>query len=896
MGPEVSLLRSEGTGCSWSFPQAPGRLSGSVCLALCLLVCACCVAQEDGFDAAVRKAERLSHTPDTEAAVAAYEAAIAAAPRDADKARALYGLAMLLQNRQLFTRAITALEELVAIEPPTMLHLSALQLLAMLCQSQGRLDRALRAYEQAERLAEADERSVQEALNGQIRTLQQMGDLQRAAEVAGRLVKRFPESPYASIAVAVLVEAAVERGDLAEARRLAEAEAMRKGSDPSILLRVAALLQEHGMLREAVELVERFLEARPDNPGALQMLYELHAKAGTLPVYEKQLIEARGKSKDKPAALRRLADFYVRREEPEKALEVLDGLVKLLPRNAEVLAEAGRMAMAASQGERAVAYYRRAVDVEPDNARLQLELGDLLAEQGNTEEALAAWKSGTAYVPGDETAARRLGQHLLSRGLYQEAVDIYLQARAASDDATALASELGEAYEAMLLIEEAVSEYVRAMSRKGGGSRGAQRRLERLAMDEAARPDVVAALEKLTADAAAPDGAHLALALAYLRGGDTTRAREAFERIGDAGERGIALAETAQELEDGGKTRAARELYQMALQSRLPPGLQAQISQRLAAIEQERGNWRGAVHWLSAALEVPNQQEAAEGLMLSLADVLVLQAGDYEQAAALYGQVATRTRDAEARSRAAWGLADCVFVAGRHDEAIAAYSALGGQQALEDAPPLSPFNDGPMGWVSPDRAPRGDGPRPMGAAYAAYQIAESRFRKGEFEGARTAFESVAHDFQGSAQANDALGRVLLIATEFTGESPAEGKYVEALAQVDRAEIEKAIKTLDLIASTGEGEPLADDAALLKADAVARFGDPDEAVRLYLALVQAEPGSPLTPLALLRAGDVKARDEAGREQALEIYRSLLAGFPGSPEAQEASLAIEAVTRQ
>jgi len=158
------------------------------------------------------------------------------------------------------------------------------------------------------------------------------------------------------------------------------------------------------------------------------------------------------------------------------------------------------------------------------------------------------------------------------------------------------------------------------------------------------------------------------------------------------------------------------------------------------------------------------------------------------------------------------------------------------------------------------------------------------------------FRQVASRYPDSPFANDALARELLIKSEFTGESPMEGKYIEALCLADRGESEKAQRLLSLIADLGPDEPLADDARFLQARTEERYGQAANASGLYVSLREKFPDSPLWPEALLRAAELVARDERERDVALELFRTVMAELPDSPEAARAELGIDRLQRQ
>lgn len=186
-------------------------------------------------------------------------------------------------------------------------------------------------------------------------------------------------------------------------------------------------------------------------------------------------------------------------------------------------------------------------------------------------------------------------------------------------------------------------------------------------------------------------------------------------------------------------------------------------------------------------------------------------------------------------------------------------------------------------------------PRPTGPDYAAFQLAEIAFRQGNRVKAAEQFEALAKSRPDSPFANDALSRVLMIRLDFTGESPSEAKYLEALQALDRGELDKARRSLQMISSLGPDEALADDAALLLAQGLARFGTPQEALHEYGELFRRFPESPLIPGALLEASRIAAGHAEARPQAVEWLRQIQSRWPSSPQAGEADAELGKVLR-
>lgn len=874
--------------------------TGRLALFLSLLVLVCCPAaipQQETFPSALAKARSLVRAGDVAKITQAFETAAQIANTNDERARAWFELATFLEAKGRLGTVVEVHEKLVAIEPPTSWHAPALDRLARLYQRSGKLDKALAAYERLATLPGLSPGIARQTLWGQVRTHQQIGNLDKAAAVARQLLDKYPDSAYASRATDVLVEAHLEKAEFVAARKLAEAEAKRENGDANMLLRAASRMLQAGAFDEALQTAELFVSLRPDDTSPYQMIYNIHHHRGTLAAYETQLVTASKDPERKVRALRRLADLYTREQKPKQALDALDRLTRLLPENPEIHESAGRAAMQAGHAEQATTFYERALKLSPDSSRLLAELGAIYAETGEKDKAIALWKRAARYDPSDPDSARMLGQFLHHHGFYHDAVSVYLEARAASEESATVALELGQAYESLLFIDKAVTEYILGMRGSPGMAGHAQRRLQRLALDEVARPDVIAALEDCRKAGDVPEGALVTLGFAHLKAGELGRARDAFDAIANPIRRGQALARTAADLARSGDRSDAVAMYEAALGTALSPELNAQVALRLAALHAEDDNWRRARDLLADVDTDHLSGRLLDAVRLALADILVLRAGNFARAAELYAAVTAESAEPESRRHAAWGLADCAFVAAQYSQATAAYRDLIRPQRRPAGPPVPPFGGAQgapiMEFPYLDTlAP----PRPMGPAYGAYQLAEITFRSGKFKQARQQFERLAAEHPNSAYANDALDRALMIAADFTGESPAEAKYIEALRLMDRGETDRASRILKMIFSLGPDEPLADDAAMFYANGLSRFGDRAEAAAEYEKMAEGFQDSPLAPEALLKAGRLRSRQPGDRDSALKLFRAVLAKFPDSPEAAQAELGIDDLLRK
>ena len=853
-------------------------------------------APSDGADyqALLTQAREAARGRDFPGIVAAYELAAQAATGNQGRARAWFELAGHLDRADQRTGAIRYLEKTAALEPATNWRRPCLERLAHLYRRMGKLKEAVGAYERLGKMAGDDPGLAEMGLWGQANVYRQMGDPQKAAEVARRLLADHPDGRYATFATGVLIDESVRRREFQRAAELARREAKRENGDAGALLTVASRMQAAGALDKALALAQEYVGLRPDSAGAYHIVYNLHEQRGSLDEYEAQLNEGANATDAKPGDLRRLADLYERRGKFAQALDVLARLLDRAPTDAAVAASAGRMAMRAGRPRAALPYYERAVRLQPDNLRLLNEFGGIYAQIGDKLRALELWQKACRYDPADVASARALGRQLHARGYYQDAAQVYLASRQATGDAAVLATDLAQEYEALLQIDKAVAEYLVAMRAQPGAGGIAGARLRLLSSDKAAGPEVVAALQQHQQSGDLPGRALIALGLAYLASGRRDDASRVLEGIASSPELGPDLVQLGAELEYAGDRRGALAAYDALRKGALAPDMTAVMILRHSALLSQMGRWREAAEVLRGAPARGVSPDLANQVGLALADILVLQAADAEGAAELYVAVLTDSTIPEHRQAAAWGLADCSFAAGKYDDARLAYGELMDMEPPPQGPPAPPFAviEGLVALPRPDSPAPG---RPAGRAYGAYRLAEIELRLGRTEQAARLFEQMAQDYPSSNYANDALSRRLLISSKFTGESPAEPKYIEALGLIDRGQANKADRLLDMISSLGPEEPLADAAALLRADARARFGAPLRAAELYVKLATRFPQSPLAPEGLLRAGRLAAGREGGREEALKLLRLVLTQYADSPEAAQAELEIEELLR-
>jgi tetratricopeptide (TPR) repeat protein len=120
-----------------------------------------------------------------------------------------------------------------------------------------------------------------------------------------------------------------------------------------------------------------------------------------------------------------LAELWNKREEPEKALETYEKLVRLQPASAEAWSGLANAALARNQPLRAEAALKQAVSLAPNDAESARLLGRLRWRFGLLEEAQRAYELAAAVRPPDESLAAELGNFYSARKSFAVAGEYY---------------------------------------------------------------------------------------------------------------------------------------------------------------------------------------------------------------------------------------------------------------------------------------------------------------------------------------------------------------------------------------------------------------------------------------------------------------------------------------
>ena len=304
------------------------------------------------------------HDGQTGEAIDALHRAIALDERFAE---AYYLLGLCQRDAQHPDAARAALERAIELQP-TLLH--AREELADLDGALGRPDRRLAQLDALAAIDPGPSRAVTLGL-----AYARAGQTEHAVLTLGRAAERYPEHPYAYVALGrVWLEVAQARNDRIALSKAIEALEGAVGSDDSS--EALTLFGRALLLALDAETAERMLQdatqKRPVDPLSFYYLADAAERRGHYDVARRALVDyeiLRGEETDarrRSANATRLADLSLRLNDPAAAatyfLRASDGL------DANLLARAADAQLRAGDKEAALATATKALEKDPQNA------------------------------------------------------------------------------------------------------------------------------------------------------------------------------------------------------------------------------------------------------------------------------------------------------------------------------------------------------------------------------------------------------------------------------------------------------------------------------------------------------------------------------------------------
>jgi tetratricopeptide (TPR) repeat protein len=187
-----------------------------------------------------------------------------------------------------------------------------------------------------------------------------------------------------------------ETGNVDKALVTYRAALAADGSNVDTRVRVVHLLQTAGKLEEAIKESEALVRAAPQNPEFVFELCETLIQRGDRPKALKVLKELEGRTQE-PDVLAAVSNFYERVEEKDRALALL----------------------------------QRVANSQSSDPTFLVDLGDRYYQQGDKKKAAETWLRIRTLVPNKAQAAATLGRVYLDHDMADEALAAFREAVAA---------------------------------------------------------------------------------------------------------------------------------------------------------------------------------------------------------------------------------------------------------------------------------------------------------------------------------------------------------------------------------------------------------------------------------------------------------------------------------
>ena len=272
-----------------------------------------------------------------------------------------------------------------------------------------------------------------------------------------------------------------------------------KEIDPAFLntyFNTATWYATNGEQEKAIAEFKAVLQKDPQNLKALLTLaayYESKGSDGETLAYFAKAIETKN-----PSAYVALANFYMKKKQSDKALDMIDGAIKSMPKNPDLLELKGRIYLADKKTKEAIGVFeqveainaergillkiqtyvsgkefaraadeaRRLIEVKPKSARGYMILAEIYEAQGNRDRAIDELKKGVRADSANTAALIQLGYTFARKKDYPQAMATFEEVLRKDPKASAPALfGLGSMYEEQGKKQEALKKYRESLER-----------------------------------------------------------------------------------------------------------------------------------------------------------------------------------------------------------------------------------------------------------------------------------------------------------------------------------------------------------------------------------------------------------------------------------------------
>ncbi|MCZ6681552.1 MAG: tetratricopeptide repeat protein [Planctomycetota bacterium] len=325
-------------------------------------------------------------------------------------------------------------------------HEEARRQLARLFEATGDLDMAVDAYRKLIDLHPSRGRQYYQAI-ADVRL--RYNDKAGAVETFEKMVQSAPNNATVLKSVA---EQLVRLDELEKAIGYYEQSLQSQPNRHEIRLEYAKALYQDGQLDEALAAFKTTALQRTDRDSAIEALGKLHETAGQLGQLDELLQELQARIETDPEdtlVARTLAQLLIREYEYNRAMEMLDLVLRHNPRDADLQLVRGELFRRLARFDDAVETYRDILRVpNVDRDFVYGEMGKAYFEAGQIEQAKVTWRRINHKLYA--------GTLLRNNGLIEDAIDVLREGIRLKPDDFGLHRNLFRALQAAGRIDESL--------------------------------------------------------------------------------------------------------------------------------------------------------------------------------------------------------------------------------------------------------------------------------------------------------------------------------------------------------------------------------------------------------------------------------------------------------
>jgi arylsulfatase A-like enzyme/Tfp pilus assembly protein PilF len=196
------------------------------------------------------------------------------------------------------------------------------------------------------------------------------------------------------------------------------------------LVQDAQAFEAAGKFADAERAYEALIAEVPDSPEGYVDLALVQARQNAFDRALASLARGLDRLPGNGTLLVRLGHTYLVAGRPVPALETMDKVLAMEPRNVDALTVAAGILDATGRKPEARAYYERALAVEPESRHLRMSYAGNLASTGSLKEAVAVYEGLVADFPEEQAFYQFAGIAHSYLGEYDRAIELLRQALA----------------------------------------------------------------------------------------------------------------------------------------------------------------------------------------------------------------------------------------------------------------------------------------------------------------------------------------------------------------------------------------------------------------------------------------------------------------------------------